>query len=183
MAELRGHQTVLRDGEFVLRPMTEADWDFILHLNNDREVGALSDAQWHVYTLEEVQRIYRGISERAFCFVMEVDGRAIGECWLQEMNLPRIHDRFPGLDCRRIDLTIADKSLWGHGYGSRAIRLLVDFGFREQQANALFACDVASDNSRSRRAFENVGFRVIDAAEWPEGLPGRPTCDLALFRS
>ena len=60
-----------------------------------------------------MQTIYRWISTRAHCFIMEVGGNPIGECWLQRMNLQRIVAQFPDKDLRRIDLMIGEKELWG----------------------------------------------------------------------
>ncbi|MBN1248857.1 MAG: GNAT family N-acetyltransferase [Anaerolineae bacterium] len=75
----------------VLRPLTEQDWDLLLRWNSDPEV--LYDAEdddVSAYTLEEIQGIYRGVSQTAFCFVIEAGGTPIGECWLQQMNLARL---------------------------------------------------------------------------------------------
>jgi len=52
---------------------------------------------------------YIGISKNAFCFIIEVDGKPVRECWLQRMNLKRILEKYPRLDCRRIDLIIGKK--------------------------------------------------------------------------
>ena len=89
--------------------------------------------------------------------MIEVEGRPIGECWLQRMNLRRIVDQFPGKDLRRIDLMIGEKELWGRGYGAEAIALLVDFGYSREAADAIFGM-VSAGNARSLRAFEKCGF-------------------------
>jgi len=34
--------------------------------------------------------IYRPVSANAFCFIIEVAGQPVGECWLQKMNIPDI---------------------------------------------------------------------------------------------
>ena len=107
--------------------------------------------------MSEIQAIYRWISTHAHCFIIEAEGRSIGECWLQHMNLRRIVDQFPGEDLRRIDLAIGEKELWGRGYGNEAIALLVDFGFRYEAADAIFGI-VSTDNARSLRAFRKCGF-------------------------
>ena len=109
-------------------------------------------------TLGEVQSIYRWISTHAHCFIIEVEGRPIGECWLQRMNLRRIVDQFPGKDLRRIDLMIGEKELWGRGYGTEAIALLVDFGFSREAADAIFGI-ASGDNARSLRSLPEVRVR------------------------
>ncbi|MDE2815632.1 MAG: GNAT family N-acetyltransferase [Chloroflexota bacterium] len=157
-AVLVAHDVTLRGGAVALRPMAEGDWDVLLKWNNDPAVMELADANpFEETTLEDLQTIYRWISTHAYCFIMEVAGKPIGECWLQRMNLQRIVAQFPDQDLRRIDLMIGEKELWGRGYGTEAIRLLVEFGFRQQGADAIFA-PVAADNRRSQRAFQKNGF-------------------------
>ncbi len=87
--------------------MTEEDWEILLKWNSDPEVLYYSEGDNVIaYTLEQVQRIYRGISQNASCFIIEVDGKSVGECWLQRINLKRILEKYLRLDCRRIDLMI-----------------------------------------------------------------------------
>ena len=81
----------------------------------------------------------------------------MGECWLQEMNVERVLRRYPGLDCRRIDIEI-QKDFWDRGIGSTAIGLLVGFGFEAEGADGIFAVDVGEENGRSLRAFGKKGF-------------------------
>ena len=110
--KLRTHDVTLRGPRVVLRPMTEGDWDLLHRWGSDPEVLWLSEGDDVAsYTREEVQGIYRHVSQQAFCFIIEVNGEAIGECWLQEMNLERILLRFPEKDSRRIDLTIGEKDV------------------------------------------------------------------------
>jgi RimJ/RimL family protein N-acetyltransferase len=133
--------------------------------------------------VEQLLDFHLTISTKAYCFMIEYAGRPIGECWLQEMNLERILKRRPGRDCRRIDITIGEKDYWGRGIGTEAIRLLVEFGFRRAQADAIFALDIVTHNIRSLRAFQKAGFEPYDAfAESPrEGA--RRSFDLVMVRT
>ena len=105
----------------VLRPMSEDDWALLYRWSNDPEVLYYVEED-HVTsrTLGEVQNIVRSVCRNAFCFVIEYGGEAIGECWLQEMNLDRISSRFPGQDVRRIDLMIGEKHLGDRESGQRS---------------------------------------------------------------
>jgi RimJ/RimL family protein N-acetyltransferase len=127
-----------------------------------------------------VQGVYRGTSQHAFCFVIEADGIPIGECWLQAMNQPRVSDRLPGLDLRRIDIMIGEKDRWGRGYGNEAIRLLVRFGFEQERADALFACGVADYNPRSHHTFARAGFVNRAVYDTPDSPKSRREYDLVL---
>lgn len=156
---LRIHDVTLGAGAVVLRPLTEGDWELVVGLWNDPEVAYYSDEEPRTYTTEQVQGIVRGISWTGFCFVIEFEGMTVGECWLQEMNMERILRRYPGLDCRRIDIEI-QKDFWDRGIGSTAIGLLVEFGFESERADGIFAVDVGEENGRSLRAFGKSGFGV-----------------------
>src|SRR5262249_35709719 len=144
-----------------LRPMTEQDWDILLAWNNDPVVLYFAEGD-HVASrsLHEVRDIYRSSSQNAYTFMIEVEGRVIGECWLQKMNLPRILERWPGRDCRRIDLMIGQKEYWGQGYGTEVIRLLTEFGFEHERADLIFGCDIADYNPGSQKAFEKAGYAM-----------------------
>ena len=83
--ELRMHQVTLRGTNLLLRPLTEHTWGLLLKWNNDPEVLYFSEGDdVQSYDLEQIQEMYRSVSQHAFCFVIETDGKPIGECWLQK---------------------------------------------------------------------------------------------------
>ncbi len=177
---MQPHAVTLRGAAVTLRPMGEGDWDSLLKWNSDPAVMELADHNpFEESSLEELQTIYRWISTHAYCFIMEADGNPIGECWLQQMNLQRIVAQFPNKDLRRIDLMIGEKELWGRGYGTDAIGLLVDFGFQDERADAIFA-PVMADNHRSQRAFQKNGFTCLKRFQEPDGSINT---DLVLWRT
>ena len=160
MTQLQTHDITLTGHLVTLRPMTEHDWPLIDSINNNPEVGYFSEEdEWTPYTLEKLQRIYRSMSENALMFVIEHDRLAVGECWLQRMNVPEIVAEFAGRDVRRIDLAIGVPHLWGRGLGSETIRLLVNLAF-EREGVDLLVCFSGGHNPRSRRAFEKAGFTI-----------------------
>ncbi|HEY2710348.1 MAG TPA: GNAT family N-acetyltransferase, partial [Caulobacteraceae bacterium] len=170
------------DGRLTLRPMSESDLPFLMAINNDPEVLYYSEGDDVTSRpLEEVQAIYRHVSQTAFCFVIEVDGAPVGDCWLQQMNLERLRARFPDFDCRRVDLELVRAS-WGRGVGGASLRLLLDFAFEGEGADAVFGCDVADYNDRSRRLFLGQGFTLVGTNEQPAGLKAGSTFDFARFR-
>lgn len=178
---LRPHTVILRGKRVTLRPMTEDDWPVLLQWNSDPEVLYFAEgADVQSYTLEQIQDIYRGISQKALCFIAEVDQRPIGEGWLQEMNLTHIRERHPGQDCRRIDLMIGDKTLWGHGLGSEVIALLTAFAFQTEKADMVFGCSIADYNPRSLRAFAKSGYQVVEKIKEPDGHKAQYSYDVRL---
>lgn len=160
--KLLEHSVILRSNNLTLRPMTENDWDILLKWNSDPEVLYYTDGRdIDAYTMEEMQDIYRGVSHTpAYCFIVELDNKPIGECWLQIMNLVRYQEKYPEQDMRRIDLMIGEKDLWGKGIGTQMISLLTEFGFEIEHADMIFGCDIGGYNPRSRRAFEKNGYQL-----------------------
>ncbi len=180
---LREHDVTLKGERLTLRPLTEDDWDVLLRWNNDPEVLCFAEGEDITsYTLEDMQAVYRGVSQTAFCFAIEHEGSAIGECWLQEHNLERVLRRERGNDIRRIDILIGETKWWGRGLGGEAVALLVRFAFEDQGADAVFASDVGDYNERSRRMFERLGFEPYAEAPQPEGAKARVSYDLVLRR-
>ncbi|MCX6377657.1 MAG: GNAT family N-acetyltransferase [Armatimonadetes bacterium] len=169
MEKLREHDITLTSGDIVLRPTTEKDWDMLLKWNSDAEVlyyAASGDATSS--SLDAVQDLYRSVSQAAICFITEVDGKPIGDCWLQRMNMKRLLDLFPDRDCRRIDLIIGEKDYWNKGIGSEVIGMVTRFGFDAEHADAIFGI-VLGHNPRSRRAFEKNGYTLYQ--ELPSTSP------------
>ncbi|MBN1484682.1 MAG: GNAT family N-acetyltransferase [Chloroflexia bacterium] len=183
MTELELHDVTIQGPRLTLRPLREADWPLLLRWNSDPEVLYYTEGdEVSAYSLEEIQAIYRQVSQSAFCFIIELGGRPIGEGWLQRMNLERILRAYPDQDCRRIDLLIGEKDCWGRGLGTEAIRLLTAFAFEREGADVVWACDVADYNLASRRAFQKAGYAVVNEIEQPPGSKAHICCDLALRR-
>lgn len=157
-----------------LRPPTDADWPFIHALWNNPKVAAWSDAAGNpkTYSMEDVQAIYGSINKTGSIFIVDVDGRPAGESWLQRMNVQRVLDRFPGRDVRRIDLAIAEESLWGAGIGTAVIKELTDLGLGKDRADAIYCPEIGA-NPRSVRAFQKAGYIITNGS----------TNDLALSRT
>ena len=98
------------------------------------------------------------------------------------MNLERVRRRHPGLDCCRIDIVIGRKAFWGRGFGAETVRLLTAIALEDQNAEAVFACDVADYNERSLRLFHKLGFEIDSAIPQPDGGKARRVFDFILTR-
>ena len=180
---LREHKIILQGERIVLRSMTEDDWDILHKWNSDPDVLYFAEGDdVRSYSLEQIQQIYRGVSQNAFCFIIEVAGNPIGECWLQQMNLERILQKYPELDCRRIDLMIGEKAFWGQGFGTEVIRLLTSFAFEREGADLVFGCDIADYNLASLKAFQRVGYQVDAKIDQPPSSKAQCRYDLILKR-
>jgi len=169
---LPGHDVRLKDNDLVLRPMREDDLPRALEWDNDPEVFySMQSETQPLFTLEDLGDMYRGVARAAHVFVIELAGRDIGTCWLQDMNIERLKQRFPGRALKRIDLLIGINDMWGRGIGTRVIRLLTRFGLDRLGADAIFAVGIYDFNARSLGAFRNVGFRPFEVV--PTSSPGK----------
>jgi len=170
---VRAHGVTLREGEVVLRPMTEDDWSAMLEWCNDPpdDEGA--------WSLGDLRGIYRCISYDSYNFIIEVDGKPAGDLYLQRMNIPTIIEKWPGKDLRRIDPCVA-RWARGKGVGTAAIGLLTRFGFEVEKCDAIFACNVCADNQASLHAFGKNGYEKMWNTEWPPGTTMENQFDLAI---
>jgi len=179
MPELTTHSITLQGNRVTLRPMTEEDWPALLCWNNDPQVLYFSEGDDVTgYNIDEVQEIYRTVSQTALCFIIEYQGAPIGECWLQRMNIERIKKEYPDFDVRRIDLIIGEKPLWGLGLGTEVIGLLTNFAFQQEGVDYLFGVDISENNPRSKCAFEKNGFRQVSKNAQSPGAKSPFTLDL-----
>jgi aminoglycoside 6'-N-acetyltransferase len=175
------HGITLHGNSITLRPMRETDWDVLACWNSDPELLWFTEGDDVTSrSLDDVQGIYREVSRTAYCFIIEVSGRRIGECWLQEMNIDRILSRYPHRDCRRIDIAIGEKDFWSRGYGTDTIRTLTQFGFQREGADLIFGCGIADYNERSLGAFRKIGYSVDNCVDTPPGAKASQEYDLVL---
>lgn len=120
---------------------------------NDPEVARLIDRAGPV-TQAEHEAWYRALVASSSAAVFAVDrlsdGAFIGVVWLYD-----IHQRHRRAEVR---IVIGDKSAWGGGYGTDALRVLARIAFGPLRLEKLWA-DVLATNPRAAGAFERAGFR------------------------
>ena len=102
-----------------------------------------------------------GLSQ--FGIALRLEDRLIGSCSLSSSGLPH----------RAADLGIAigDRELQGQGYGSEAMRLLLEYGFGTLGLHRI-SLRVYANNPRAIRCYEGCGFRregVRREARWWDG--------------
>ncbi|HPJ77005.1 MAG TPA: hypothetical protein PLS36_09215, partial [Clostridia bacterium] len=96
MSIIKSHDNTLYggNGEFniELKPLCDEHLPYLYKWCSD--LGVLywteTDEVGEPYAKETVHDIYGGVSQNALCFLIEVNGIAIGECWLQKMNMPNV---------------------------------------------------------------------------------------------
>ncbi len=184
---LRRHDVRLEDGELVLRPLTEDDWNALARWRLDSEVlflAELEDVQER--SLGELQAIVREVSQTAFCWIAELDGEPVGDLWLQEMNMPRILEArpdqaHPDEAMWRLDLAFAPE-VWGRQLGRRAARLACTHAFEALDADGVWA-EVGDHNPRALRMLYYLGFTDAGMRHEPPGRKAFRSYDLMLERA
>ena len=164
MSIIKSHDNTLYggNGEFniELKPLCDEHLPYLYKWCSDLDVlyWTETDEVGEPYAKETVHDIYGGVSQNALCFLIEVNGIAIGECWLQKMNMPNVIAMYPEYtDVRRIDMAIGEKDYWNRGIGTKLIQMLVDFAFNSEQVEVLH-CFCEEYNKRSQRVWEKNGF-------------------------
>jgi len=142
-----------RQGELVrLRAFEPDDAERYRTWVNDPEVARLIDRDGQV-TKAEHEAWYRALvsSSTAAVFAIDrlADGAFIGLIWLYG-----IHPRHRRAEVR---IVIGDRSAWGTGCGTDALRVLVRIAFGALGLKKLWA-DVLVTNPRAAAAFEHAGF-------------------------
>ena len=178
MSIIKPHNVILYGGndtyKIVLRPLSDKDLPYLYKWNSDPEVLYWKEGEnVESYPIEVVHQIYGGISQNNYCFAIEVNGKIIGECWLQKMNLPKVKSMYDSeTDVRRIDMSIGEKEYWGKGIGTLFIGVLVKFAFECEHIDVLH-CFCEDYNIRSRRVWEKNGFKLVLTEEIPEPHKGK----------
>ena len=150
---LSDREAGVHEGRLVrLRPFGPDDAERYRAWVNDPEIGALIDRAGTVTEVEH-RAWYRAVvaSPTAAMFAVDrrADGKFIGLVWLYD-----IHPRHKRAEVR---IVIGDRSAWGGGYGTDALRLLIRVAFGPLGLDKLWA-DVLATNPRGVGAFERAGF-------------------------
>jgi hypothetical protein len=125
MSVIKSHDITLYGGSknnIVLRPLSDEYLPLLYKWSADPDVLYWTEGSEDIvrsYDKDTVERIYGGVSQNAFCFLVEVNGIPVGECWLQKMNLKDVLAMYDNsVDVRRIDMAIGENNYWGKDFGS-----------------------------------------------------------------
>ncbi len=179
MSVIKSHNITLYGGkkyDIVLKPLSDEHFPLLYKWCADPEVLYWTESGEDIvrsYDKEIVHKIYGGVSQNAFCFLIEVDGIPMGECWLQRMNLKNVLAMYNNsVDVRRIDMLIGEKEYWNKGIGSEFMPMVIDFAFNIEHIDVLH-CFCEDYNIRSRRMWEKNGFKLIFAEALTQPQKGK----------
>lgn len=136
----------LRDGDLVLRPLTETDLDTLMQALEDPSVAA-----WWGF-VREPGHLRDGLRNDGSAFAIEFDGTVAG--WLgfdEELE--------PDYRCVAFDIMLGAHHQ-GRGLGPRSLRLAAGW-FASQRGHHRFTIDPAVDNERAISAYARAGFKPV----------------------
>lgn len=149
---------VIQGERIFLRPLEAADAELYRRWRADALPMAL--AGWRdpapmslAAVQARIERLAKDQGDYLYNFVicLLADERPIGEVMLADV------DRRNG--SAEVGIFIGEPEEWGKGYGTEALRALVDFGFGELRLERIWL-EVWTENARARRAYEKAGFAL-----------------------
>ena len=147
---------IIASGRVYLRPFEASDAETYRRWRADAEPMAL--AGWHERAPLSLAQVERRIARIAddqgkevytFLICLVEDERPIGEVMLTDLDYVN--------GSASLGIVIGEPDEWGKGYGTDAVRALVDFGFAELRLERIWL-EVATDNPRAERSYTKAGF-------------------------
>jgi RimJ/RimL family protein N-acetyltransferase len=148
--------SIIASGRVYLRPFEASDAETYRRWRADAATMALTGWDERApLSLAQVERRITGLAEEqgremyTFVICLTAGERPIGEVMLSDID---------GLNgSAEVGIFIGEPEEWGKGYGTDAVRAVVDFGFAELRLERIWL-EVGTENRRAMRAYENAGF-------------------------
>lgn len=139
--------------KFIVRDLIKSDLPTIYEFIKDREIAYLINYDpYETYEsfTERYNLYFSGHSEDIKILTISLDDTVIGKMEI-------------GYDLRDktalFDLLIGDKSLWGKGYGTKALNVLFSYGFNNLGLNRI-SCEVYRFNERMIRLMKKMNLNI-----------------------
>lgn len=142
----------LEHGRLSLRPLTQDDvTDRYVGWLNDPEVNRFLETRWETQTAAKVADFLAGIhASGSYLWGMFVpDAGHIGNIKLGPIR--------PHHACADCSYFIGERSQWGRGYATTAVKLVCEFGFRKLRLHRIQA-GCYGGNKGSQRVLRKAGF-------------------------
>jgi RimJ/RimL family protein N-acetyltransferase len=121
---------------------------------NDSEVNNYTEARFKRSTLEDIREYVKTqielVNSVFMAIVLAENDKHIGN-----IKLHRIDKQHKNAE---VSLLIGNKSCWGKGFGSKAIALVTEYGFKQLNLNKLYA-KCYENNFGSIKAFIKAGYQ------------------------
>lgn len=144
---------ILKSPRIYLRPLQEEDAQSFLDNTRDEEIRYMTGTK-STFTLEQIQQHIRSCKNDStrydFAICLNDNDLLIGELSISEIDHENAKAGFR--------ISMFGMELTGKGYGSEAIKLVLQFVFEELNLNRL-QLEVFSHNIKGIRAYEKTGFK------------------------
>lgn len=135
-----------------ISPMCSQDAAIYTQWLNDLEVTQNLVLSASCVTEDDERNVIEEISKNHDYSIIDLESeKLIGSIGL---------DRFDSINnTAELGIFIGDKNFWGKGYGTEAICLILDFGFRRLNLHSVFL-HVYSFNPRAVKCYQKAGFKM-----------------------
>jgi len=146
---------MLKEKEIALRTLESTDLDFLLNLENDREIWKVSGTKTP-FTKSQIANYIQHAKEdiaiaEQFRFVIDLEGVAIGCIDLYEFNFEKQN--------AGVGIVIL-KKYRRKGFAKQALNALINHAWNELRLKQLHT-GIFSDNKASLALFKSVGFQKV----------------------
>lgn len=137
-----------------LSPIDINDADMYTEWVNDPQITRYLQMEHMIINREREQEILKilGSDDNHFAIISRSENKLIGNCGF--LNVDHINHR------SEIGIFIGDKNYWNKGYGTEAVKLLLDFGFNVKNFNSIMLI-VKEFNERAIKSYKKIGFKMI----------------------
>jgi len=136
-----------------LSPMDENDAEKFTEWVNDLEVIQYLTMYPRVIDVQNEKGFLEKIPKEYNYSIIDIKtNELLGNCSFDSID----HINQTG----EVGIFIGNKEYWNRGYGTEALSLLMDYGFKALNLHNIFL-SVVSFNERAIRSYEKIGFKVI----------------------
>ncbi|HEO64085.1 MAG TPA: aminotransferase class III-fold pyridoxal phosphate-dependent enzyme, partial [Candidatus Omnitrophica bacterium] len=144
-------------GKIFLRVLTEKDvTQTYVGWLNDKSINQFLESRWVKHTIRGIKDYVRSMHDSPYNFLFGIflkeNNRHIGNIKIGNINRM---NKFADLG-----LLIGDKTVWGKGYGTQAIKLATQYAFENLKLNKLIA-GINELNAGSYKAFIKAGYEEV----------------------
>lgn len=136
-----------------LRPLLKSDASLLYEWITDRSLVVLNSSFYPVSELDHESWFERVMTRRSDLVIFVIEdlktGLAVGSCQLLNINWL--------FRSAELQIRIGKKDFQGRGFGSKAVQLLVQFGFKDLNLHRIYL-HVFSSNERAINVYKKNGF-------------------------
>ncbi len=142
----------IKGDNIYLSPINKEDYEKYTEWINDIEISLNLGTAHQIYTLQKEKEFLENISENSFAIILKENDKLIGNCGL--IDIEHVTRK------AELGIFIGEKDCWNKGYGTEAIKLLLDYSFNLLNLHNIML-EVFSFNKRAINCYKNIGFKEI----------------------